>query len=66
MNNLILGIHCGHDATVALIDNKGKVIAAVAEERITRVKYHAGFPYQAIDEVLRLGQVSKKDIKHIS
>jgi carbamoyltransferase len=66
MNNLILGIHCGHDATAALIDEKGNVIAAVAEERITRVKYHAGFPYQAIDEVLRLGNVTKKDIKHIS
>ena len=51
MNNLILGIHCEHDATAALSDNKGNVIAAVAEERITRVKFHAGFPYQAIDEV---------------
>lgn len=66
MKDYILGIHCGHDATAALIDIKGNVVAAVAEERITRVKYHAGFPYQAIDEVLRLGNVTKKDIKHIS
>ncbi len=66
MNNFILGIHCGHDATAAIIDDKGKVIAAVAEERITRVKYHAGFPYMAIDEVLRLANLQKKDIRRIS
>jgi len=66
MNNLILGIHCGHDATAAIMDDKGKVIAAVAEERITRVKYHAGFPYMAIDEVLRLANLQKKDIRRIS
>jgi len=66
MNDYILGIHCGHDATAALIDKEGTVIVAIAEERISRVKYHAGFPYLAIQEVLAIANLSYADIKHIS
>ena len=35
-----LGIHCGHDATATLLDEEGKIIASIAEERITRVNQH--------------------------
>ncbi|MBU3658447.1 MAG: hypothetical protein FGM14_01125 [Flavobacteriales bacterium] len=66
MKNYILGIHCGHDATAVLMDSFGKVIAGVAEERISRLKYHAGFPYLSIKEVLRIGGVEMSDITHIS
>lgn len=66
MNNYILGIHCGHDATASLIDENGKVIFAIAEERLSRVKYHSGFPYLSINEVLRLAELEPKDINHIS
>lgn len=60
-----LGIHCGHDATASLIDENGNLLAAIAEERITRVKYHAGFPYRAIETVLQMNGLSKRDIKNI-
>jgi len=63
--NYFLGIHCGHDATATLIDENGNIIASVAEERITRVKYHAGFPYESIFEVLRHGDISPNQIKYI-
>jgi len=32
-NNLILGIHCGHDATAALIDEKGNVVTLDIKSR---------------------------------
>lgn len=66
MKNYILGIHCGHDATAVLIDSDANIIAGVAEERISRVKYHSGFPYLSIKEVLRIGGIEMSDIKHIS
>tara|TARA_B110001450_G_scaffold16561_1_gene15294 strand:+ start:17243 stop:19066 length:1824 start_codon:yes stop_codon:yes gene_type:complete len=62
----ILGIHLGHDATACLINDKGDILAAVAEERLTRVKYHTGFPYKAIEEVLSIAKISKGDISHIT
>jgi len=58
----ILGISpLDKDATVCLFED-GKVISAIAEERLSRVKIHAGFPYKAIDEILRLHQISPDDI----
>lgn len=62
----ILGIHLGHDATAAIIDEKGHIIAAVAEERLTRIKYHIGFPYRAIEEVLQIAQIKKEDISSVA
>ena len=53
----ILGLNVGHDATAVLIRD-GEVLAGVAEERMTRVKYHFGFPYEAVAECLRIGGVS--------
>jgi len=62
----ILGIHIGHDATAVLLNYKGEIIAAVAEERLSRVKSHTGFPYCAVEEVLKIGNIDKKDIKIIA
>ena len=47
----VLGINPGHDATVALIKDE-KVISAIAEERLSRIKNHFGFPYLAIEKIL--------------
>src|SRR5688572_12308672 len=61
----ILGIHFGHDATTALIDMEGNVLAAMAEERITRIKFHMGFPFDGIDEVLKMAGVQKSEIAYV-
>ena len=66
MNKYILGIHCGHDATASLINDNGEVVFAIAEERLSRVKYHSGFPYLAINEVLKQAKIKKSEIKHLS
>lgn len=65
MSTYILGLHIGHDATSAVIDGEGNVLAAMAEERITRIKYHMGFPYDGIDEVLKQAGLSTEDIDHV-
>lgn len=46
-NEYILGIHGGHDATVVLLKN-GVFIEAMSEERLSRQKKHAGFPYLSL------------------
>lgn len=62
----ILGIHLGHDATACLLNNKGEIVAAVAEERLTRIKYHTGFPYNAIEKVMEIAGITKADITDVA
>jgi carbamoyltransferase len=50
----ILGLNIGHNATAALLDD-GRVVAAVQEERLSRIKNAGGIPALAIHEVLQLG-----------
>ncbi len=49
----ILGIHDGHNANAALTSN-GKIIAAVEEERFSRVKNHTGIPINSIKYCLEV------------
>lgn len=60
---LILGVHSGyHDACAALYDDY-KLLAAVAQERMTRRKIDGGrVPTEAIDECLAIAGAEKKDI----
>ena len=62
---LVLGIHVKHDASVALCSPDG-IIAAIAEERISRVKHHYGFPRQALEQVLRTAGISPKEITAVA
>ena len=50
---LKLGIHTGHDANIALMDEQGNVVFAAGEERFNRKKMYAGFPSQAIEYVTK-------------
>lgn len=43
----ILGIHCGHNATVSLLKD-GKVIFCQSEERLNRLKNSSGFPFETV------------------
>lgn len=61
----ILGIHDGHNAGAALVQD-GMVIASVSEERISRVKNDAGYPKKAIEEVLALGNCRPDEIDIIA
>lgn len=57
----ILGIHDGHSASAALIED-GLVLAAVQEERLSRHKNQGGFPEFAIKDVLDITGSTPKDI----
>ncbi len=52
-NPLILAIHEDTNANAALLQGP-EILAAVAEERLTRVKFQSGFPERAVAEVLRI------------
>lgn len=48
----ILGIHYGHNATVALVQD-GKLVFAMSEERFNRLKNSNGFPWLTLDYVYK-------------
>ncbi len=60
----ILGIHDGHGASAALVEN-GRIIAAVQEERLSRKKNQGGFPELAVEEVLSIAGCGLGDVDKI-
>lgn len=48
----LLGIHDGHNASVALMKD-GKIIDAVQEERFNKIKNFGGYPKESIKYILR-------------
>jgi len=66
MSRLVLGINSAHaDSSAALIGERG-IIAAIAEERINRKKHCAGFPKEAVREVLRIAGASISDVTDVA
>ena len=62
----ILGINAYHgDASASLIQN-GELVAAVEEERFTRVKHWAGFPAESIRYCLEVGGITPQEIDHVA
>lgn len=60
---LILGLYSAHDANAALFDDY-RLVAAVAEERLTRVKGDGGrFPAAAVEACLRQAGASAADVE---
>lgn len=60
---IVLGIHCGHDSSAAIVQD-GRIIADVAEERLTRIKHNNNVPIQAIQYCLgtaRLDNINEID-----
>jgi carbamoyltransferase len=52
----ILGIHFGHNAAAALVV-EGKIVAAIEEEKLARIKGYIGMPYKAINFILKEGGI---------
>lgn len=67
MSNIFLGISCtSHDGSAALLVD-GRLVASVAEERMDRIKCSGKkIPQLAIDEVLRLGGLTRQDVDHVA
>lgn len=47
----VLGVHMGHDASIALLED-GKPVFCLSEERLAREKMYYGFPSRALDYVI--------------
>ncbi len=63
---IILGINAYHaDSSAAILVN-GKLVAAIEEERFTRVKHWAGFPKMAIQFCLKEAGISLNEVDHIA
>src|SRR5215831_18772231 len=61
----ILGISpLDKDSTVCLVED-GKVVYAVAEERLSRQKMHAGFPYLGLQDLLDRHRLRAADIDKV-
>jgi len=59
---IILGIHLSsHDSGVAIIKD-GRILAAINEERLSRIKMDSTPPYQSIKKVLEITGLTRKDI----
>lgn len=68
---MILGLYhpaqgVGHDTGVALVGRDGRIVAAMSEERLSRVKMDGGFPFRALETVLRIGGVTAKDLDAVA
>ncbi len=63
---VILGINAFHAGAAAALVVDGEPVAAVAEERLNRIKYYAGFPAAAIRECLRIAGVDYQDIDAVA
>ena len=58
---VILGIHDGHTASACVL-KEGKIVSAVEEERLTRIKNQSGFPRLSILKCLELAGITVDDV----
>lgn len=62
----ILGINTYHgDASAALVVD-GQLLAAVEEERFTRVKHDTSFPHRSIRYCLDAAGLRAEDVDHLA
>jgi carbamoyltransferase len=61
----ILGLTTLGDAAATLIRD-GEIVAAVEEERFSRIKHHSGFPYQAIQYCLDEAGIGMDKVDHVA
>ena len=65
MNMYILGISCFYHDSAACLLRDGEIVAAAQEERFTRKKHDANFPYNAIKYCLRQENISPEKLNNV-
>ncbi len=63
---IILGVNTFHADSSACLIIDGKLVAAIEEERLNRVKHYAGFPTESIKECLSIGNIKEEEITDIA
>jgi carbamoyltransferase len=65
--NLIVGLNAFHPDSAACALKDGRLVAAIAEERLgARIKHVSGFPAKALNEVLRMAGATIRDVDCIA
>jgi carbamoyltransferase len=59
----VLGFNCTHDAAAVLLRD-GVPVAAIEEERLSRVKHHFGMPVRAVARCLAEGGIGIEAVDH--
>lgn len=62
---IALGLYGGHDSSACLIED-GKVLAAIQEERINKIKHFVGFPRYSIDRCLEATGIRPAEVDVIA
>jgi len=60
----VLSFSNEHEAGAAIIKN-GKIVSAINEERLSRVKNQDGFPQRAIEAVMKAANVKPEEVEHV-
>lgn len=63
---LILGLNMFHADASAVIVEDGKILFAVAEERLNRQKHYGGFPSLAVKACLDAAGAKMTDVQHVA
>ena len=64
--SVILGLNCNHADSSACIIKNGKLLFAIEEERLNRIKHWAGIPVESIKQCLIQTNTKISDIEHIT
>ena len=64
--SVVLGLNCNHADSSACILKDGKLLFAIEEERINRIKHWAGLPIESIKECLNQTSVDCTEITDIA
>lgn len=62
---IILGINAYHGDSASCLIKDGKIVAAIEEERIRRIKHWAGFPSESIKFCLNYAKIDINDVDYI-
>src|SRR5919201_1633115 len=66
MPETVLGLNAYHGDAAASLVVDGEIVAAVEEERFTRLKHQAGFPARSVAWCLRSNGLGLADVDHVA
>lgn len=61
---IVVGLNAFHADASAVLVAEGKVIAAIEEERFTRIKHWAGNPIESVRACLEIAGVNAQEVDH--
>ena len=63
---IIVGINANHADSSACVIIDGKLVAAIEEERLNRIKHFSGFPIKSVQECMKIAKIHSNQITDIA